>query len=310
MPHRPALSTVLAGAGALVVGLVVVVAVAQRVGGDPDPRGAGLPSAAPQLERVFAPDGALPADAPGLVSQLTDVTRRLRGEIEAWVTTGRQVGERPPAAVELLALRQQRLYLRLGAAGELGEDVVDRLPDDVRGEARNLLGARRALREIPETEPEPGEQAPAIVVGVPLPPGQLRRIYAAAEERSGVQWEVLAAVNLVESSFGRLRNKSTAGAQGPMQFIPSTWRQYGMGGDIEDPRDAILGAANYLAASGAPGDPRRALFAYNNSDAYVLGVLRHARAIERDPRHFYAVYSWAAYAERDGETKRLTGPGR
>jgi membrane-bound lytic murein transglycosylase B len=57
------------------------------------------------------------------------------------------------------------------------------------------------------------------------------RHYRAAQRRFGVGWHVLAAVNMVETQFNRLRNDSTAGAQGPMQFIPSTWRAYGMGGD-------------------------------------------------------------------------------
>ena len=78
-------------------------------------------------------------------------------------------------------------------------------------------------------------------------------------------------MNLVETGFNKLRNDSVAGAQGPMQFIPSTWRAYGMGGDIHDPRDAIMGAANYLRASGAPGNYRRALYAYNPSTLYVRG---------------------------------------
>ena len=67
-------------------------------------------------------------------------------------------------------------------------------------------------------------------------------------------WHVLAAVNYVESRFGRLRNESVSGARGPMQFMPATWRAYGLGGDVRDPRDAIMGAANYLHASGAPRD--------------------------------------------------------
>ena len=88
---------------------------------------------------------------------------------------------------------------------------------------------------------------------------------------------MLAAVNLVETDFNRLRNSSSSGAQGPMQFLPSTWRRYGLGGDIHDPHDAILGAANYLRRSGAPGNYRRALFAYNPSSLYVDAVLRYTR---------------------------------
>jgi hypothetical protein len=58
-----------------------------------------------------------------------------------------------------------------------------------------------------------------------------------------------------------------------MQFLPATWRAYGLGGDVHDPHDAILGAANLLRASGAPTDNRRALFAYNHSTLYVDAVL-------------------------------------
>jgi membrane-bound lytic murein transglycosylase B len=66
--------------------------------------------------------------------------------------------------------------------------------------------------------------------------------------------------NYAESKFGRVVSASSAGAQGPMQFIPSTWAAYGLGGDVHDPHDAILGAANYVHASGAPGNYRVALF--------------------------------------------------
>ena len=123
-----------------------------------------------------------------------------------------------------------------------------------------------------------------------------------------VAWSVLAAVNFVESAFGRMRNRSTAGAQGPMQFIPSTWAAYGMDGDIHDPHDAVLGAANYLHANGAPRSYRRALFHYNQSSHYVAAVLRYARRIRRDPRAFYAYYAWQVYVRRDGVVRRITGP--
>jgi soluble lytic murein transglycosylase-like protein len=141
------------------------------------------------------------------------------------------------------------------------------------------------------------------------PPQQLLRWYQEAERRFGVEWEVLAAVNLVETGFGRLRNLSSAGARGPMQFIPSTWRAYGLGGDIDDAHDAILGAANYLHASGAPHNYRRALFAYNNSGLYVDAILRYARQMRRDARRYYGYWSWQVFVRgRDGRDRRLTGP--
>ncbi len=75
-----------------------------------------------------------------------------------------------------------------------------------------------------------------------------------------------------------------------MQFIPSTWEIYGNGGNIQDPHDAILAAANLLRDNGAPGDYRRALRAYNNSGLYVDAVQRYARQIKRDRYAIYFLY--------------------
>ena len=87
---------------------------------------------------------------------------------------------------------------------------------------------------------------------------------------------------MVESAFGRVRSPSGAGAQGPMQFLPDTWRRYGLGGDVHDPHDAILGAANYLHANGAPTRTWNALWHYNPSRLYVDAVLRTARRMRAD----------------------------
>lgn len=115
---------------------------------------------------------------------------------------------------------------------------------------------------------------------------------------------------LPRSADGLADALATAGARGPMQFIPATWSAYGLGGDVRDPRDAILGAANYLHASGSPGNDRRAVFAYNHSGHYVSAVLRYAARIRRDPRAFYAYYAWQVYVRTPGGARRITGPGR
>ena len=146
-----------------------------------------------------------------------------------------------------------------------------------------------------------------ITIGVPPPALQLRRFYLEAEHRFGVPWSVLAAVNFVESGFGKLRNDSTAGAQGPMQFIPATWRAYGLGGDIHDSHDAILGAANYLRANGAPGRLRNALYHYNPSPLYVDAVVRYARRIARDRSAFLVYYTWPVFVRTTAGVKRVTG---
>ncbi len=121
---------------------------------------------------------------------------------------------------------------------------------------------------------------------------------------------MLAAINYVESKFGRVRSNSSAGAQGPMQFIPSTWAAYGMGGDVHDPHDAILGAANYLSASGAPGNYRNAVYNYNHSWAYVDAVLIYAKQMRGDMRSYYEYYNWQVFIITTNGDKRLTGPGK
>jgi membrane-bound lytic murein transglycosylase B len=79
-----------------------------------------------------------------------------------------------------------------------------------------------------------------------------------------------------------------------MQFMPATWRSYGRGGDVRDPRDAILGAARFLAAAGARHDEARALYRYNPSDLYVTAVERYAHRMRTDPLAFYAFYASGA----------------
>ena len=136
---------------------------------------------------------------------------------------------------------------------------------------------------------------PKVAIGPAQPADVLRSHYRRAQRRFRVGAPLLAAVNFVESAFGRLRNRSVSGARGPMQFMPATWAAYGLGGDISDPRDAILGAANYLHANGAPGDETRALLRYNPSADYVRAVSRYARRIRADWRAFYAYYAWVIH---------------
>jgi membrane-bound lytic murein transglycosylase B len=278
----------------LIVGATTGIAVA-AVQQDPDPPSPG--SSPPPLP---APNAAIPADPAGLASALAATTRDLRGAVARW-----NAALPVPGDVTLLALYHQRILRRMAADRALGDAAVSRLPPDVRGEARDTLFARRRLAAIPRS---PG-RLPRVRVAAAAPAAQLRRFYAEAERRFRVQWSVLAAVNFVESAFGRIRSASEAGARGPMQFLPSTWRIYGMGGDIDDPRDAILAAANYLRRSGAPGNYDRALFAYNHSIHYVRAVRRLASRMRRDGRSFLVYYAWQVYVRTAGGVRRITGPG-
>jgi hypothetical protein len=126
---------------------------------------------------------------------------------------------------------------------------------------------------------------PALAVPQAGLPAFLLPIYRSAGRRYGIPWEILAAINEIETAYGRNLNVSSAGAVGWMQFMPATWREYGVdaGGDgiadPYDPLDAIHSAAHYLSASGYADDPRAALFAYNHADWYVEWVLARADAI-------------------------------
>jgi hypothetical protein len=132
----------------------------------------------------------------------------------------------------------------------------------------------------------------AAPIGVPnffidkfrIPPFLLS-IYQAAGMEYGIRWEVLAAINEIETDYGRNLNVSSAGAVGWMQFMPATWKQYGTDAngdkkkDPYNPVDAIFSAARYLRAAGAEEDLRKAVFAYNHADWYVDSVLMRARLI-------------------------------
>src|ERR687897_749839 len=110
-------------------------------------------------------------------------------------------------------------------------------------------------------------------------------IYRAASERYGIPWEILAAINAMETEYGRNLAVSSAGARGWMQFMPGTWATYGVDAnrdgrrDPNDPVDAIFAAARYLRAAGAPADMGAALYAYNHAHWYVRGVVARARSI-------------------------------
>jgi membrane-bound lytic murein transglycosylase B len=276
----------------------VTVAIAQEPSQAPGP---AAPAPAQEAQPLPSPWGALPRRPARLAATLTATTRRLREAVQRW-----DPAAPVPRDVTYQALHHQRMLRLMTARHRLGDATLVRLPRDVRGEARDTVRARRDLAAIPRS---PG-RLPRVRVASAAPAAELRSHYAEAERRFGVPWSVLASVNFVESAFGRIRSASEAGARGPMQFLPATWRDYGMGGDIDDPRDAILAAANYLRRAGAPKHLGRALFAYNHSTSYVRAIRRFAGRMRADERAFLAYYAWQVFVRTPNGTKRLTGPGR
>jgi len=184
-----------------------------------------------------------------------------------------------------------------------GSDNVDAAPQN----GADLTAERRRGRRAPlrRSDGRPTADNPGLVEVLPGPstatgvpnfiirkfrvPPFLLPIYQAAGVEYGVRWEVLAAINEIESDYGRNLNVSSAGAVGWMQFLPSTWKRFGVDAnkdgrmDPYNPVDAIFAAARYLKAAGYAEDARRAIFAYNHADWYVDSVLLRARLIAAVP---------------------------
>ncbi len=195
-------------------------------------------------------------------------------------------------ATAIAALAHQVAYRQLGKHPEWDQEVLARLPEPLRRVAELNAAARREFRAMHTKLPT---TMPAWNVVVPPSDDRLLESYHEAETTFGIPWRYLAAVNLVETGFGRIRGLSTAGAQGPMQFMPATWAAYGGGGDINDPHDAIMGAARYLAANNGATDIGGALYRYNHSAHYVLGVKIYADLIAEHPRAFLGYYRWGIW---------------
>ena len=131
------------------------------------------------------------------------------------------------------------------------------------------------------------------------PPSFLMPIYKKAGQRFRIPWQVLAAINSIETNYGRDLRVSSAGAVGWMQFMPSTWREYGLSvkgsgpPNPYDPADAIFSAARYLAANGGAHHLRKAIFAYNHAIWYVDSVLWRAGIISD---HTQGIHHLGGYA--------------
>jgi murein DD-endopeptidase MepM/ murein hydrolase activator NlpD len=164
-------------------------------------------------------------------------------------------------------------------------------------------GSPSTLAHAKRTAPSPSTLTPPLpltlgssIAGVPgffiesfrIPPFLLP-IYQAAGTAYGIPWQVLAAINEVETDYGRDLSVSSAGAEGWMQFLPAEWEQYGVDAngdgfkDPYNPADAIFTAARYLRAAGGDQNIKAAVFSYNHSAAYVDSVMLRAQLLGGTP---------------------------
>lgn len=245
--------------------------------GDADPDGTGS-TADPATD----PDGMpTPTDERRFVAALVEAETAIR---DTTLT---------PELTRAWGRRQQALYRALSFRPEWAP-VLDTIQDPAIREAAALnWSARQSLSSLVATE-KTHDDLPAWRVVEPLPPETLIAHYKEAEARTGVPWEYVAGINLVETRMGRIEGISTAGAVGPMQFLPTTWAEC-CDGDPTNPADAIIGAATYLTHRGGPEDMRKALWGYNNSDHYVDAVSAYAEVMAADERAYFGYHAWEIY---------------
>ncbi|MEA2217917.1 MAG: hypothetical protein QOJ35_543, partial [Solirubrobacteraceae bacterium] len=270
--HR--LAAGLASAGMLAAGGLTAAPVAH--GEAPDPPSAGQPAAPPPPAALLPDRSQPPAATPAAAAPTAPAAPRRRPILEDQRPPVPPGSAQPTTADTPAARKQSR------ATRPRSRNVDGRLAGAGSGAAAALAAIAPAVRT----------DVPSFFIDSFRIPVFLLPIYQAAGIQYGVRWEILAAINEIETDYGRNLNVSTAGAVGWMQFMPSTWQRYGVDAnkdglkDPYNPVDAIFAAARYLRAAGADKDVRGAVFAYNHADWYVDSVLLRARLIGGLPSNF------------------------
>jgi murein DD-endopeptidase MepM/ murein hydrolase activator NlpD len=263
----------------------------------PEPTAPASPAATP--DATAAPNATgTPKAGLGVDRTPRKKPARRRGDDGANAETGEGDARECAGRAKLVGAVQGRDHSPSTSDRDCPEIVEEKDHDhDDGGEQQHRLTPAPRLSN-PDGSPAPSNPSYSLAspgparIGVPnffidkfrIPPFLLP-IYQAAGMQYGIRWEILAAINEIETDYGRNLNISSAGALGWMQFMPSTWDMYGVDANRDglkdpfNPVDAIFAAARYLRAAGADQDIRRAVFAYNHADWYVDSVLMRAQVI-------------------------------
>lgn len=279
---------VVAGAVVVLAAVAALVAATQLEGHANAPLRAHTPGAAPPTPPPPSPPTTLPATPPSDPGKLAVELNRAQAIVDSAASSGAELASagwfEQLATLMLEHLRAPSRSATLAALDRQAGATV-----------RTNLAAGSALAHLVT----PRKTLPPWKILQPPPPATLLAYFRAAQARYGVGWEYLAAIEFIETKFGRVAGLSTAGAEGPMQFMPSTWSRYGRG-DVHNPRDAIFGAARYLVAGGARHDIAGALYHYNPSADYVAAVTDYAQRMRANPRAYYGYYYWQVIYDKAG----------
>lgn len=250
----------------------------------------GSDGPAPAASETAGPAATPPTPPPPAPRELATDPARIADDL----VDDENVLRDPASSDDLLTMaahRQQAAYRAIGEHPDWEPIIRPKIPQPMVERFDRNVDARRRLEALSTAR----DSVPAWRVVAPAPADELLGYYREAEAATGVNWNYLAAVNFIETNFGRVAGVSDAGAQGPMQFLPGTFAAFGGGGDINAPRDSIMAAGRYLAANGFAENRDAALFRYNNSDDYVRAVDDYAMAMAADPTAFPAYHRWQVY---------------
>jgi membrane-bound lytic murein transglycosylase B len=260
-------------------------------------------------------DPGAPTTMPSPTSTVVFSTSRLDAELDAgefatMLSNSHRAIVDPGSSSDIVAQngRQMQLALRaLADVPEFDEEVLAALDPAARPSIERIVRARQFLqaRSAADTTPsEPPTELPAWTILEPEPVDILLAHYAEAEALTGIPWYWLAAIHLQETRMGRIQGVSSAGAVGPMQFLPTTWAQCCTGDPLAS-RDAIIGAATYLAQSGGPADMNAAVYQYNPNDGYVAVVTAYAETLRDEPALYRGLHAFQVFFGTSAGTVRL-----